>query len=414
MIYKPQSTDKSPDPYSDPFETVLPLCFNTIYYMESAENEGLNNLVRKYFQQDPNDQLPRDLRRFPYRFRYVTQAEVEAEHLRELLAENGSVADSPALAETIDFVRECLHADTGGFLVARQMTESAYEHTADGKPIPQQEHLLTFPLHLANNRSQSIENFVWYVANNDFESLAGVSYYRYNQEKNERHEQSARRSAPGTMTLSFITMPLDTKKIDKEIDRKAQKLNSKLNKYFPDNEAEALEIVERIVEIRKNKLKIDTFCPLAIEKDGKFFYTLNGEKIAFNFVRGPLGKTLYILYLRQIERAAADPTGKTPTYICRNHLNKYKEELFDIYEMMNATGNYSERKQRIDNLWRSPNNVIDKNNKFFEDNFNMEAIAPKYYTIEKVGFDDKGDILDAVGLEKEDFDLGPFSIRYLK
>ena len=398
------------EPFSDPFETVLPLCFNTIYYMESTENEALNQVVRQYFQQqNPNDLLPRDLQRLPYRFRYVTQEEVRPDALRENFAEKGVDVDSPAAAETFDFLRECLHADTGGFLVARQLTESDDNSTDDETGPSHEEQLLTFPLHLAaNNTRQSIKDFVLYVANNDFESLAGVSYYSYYHDKYERRTQ---RSTPGM--LSFITAPLDTKKIDSEIDRKAQQLNKKLNKFFPEDDIDAISICERMVAIMKNNLKIHSFCKLIVKKGGGIYYEHNGREEKCNFVRGPLGRTLYILYLRQIERAAEDPTGKTPTYICRNHLNKHAEELFDIYEMMNATGNYSERKSRIENLWRDPNNVIDKNNKFFEDTFNMEAIAPKYYTIEKVGKDEKGDILDAIGLEVEDFELGPFSIHVL-
>ena len=86
MIYKPQSADQRPEPYSDPFETVLPLCFNTIYYMESTENEALNHTIQQYFQQqNPNDLLPRDLQRLPYHFRYVTQEELQPNTLRENL-----------------------------------------------------------------------------------------------------------------------------------------------------------------------------------------------------------------------------------------------------------------------------------------------------------------------------------------
>ena len=310
-------------------------------------------------------------------------------------------------------MRECLHSETGGFLVARQLTESDDNSTDDETMPSREEQLLSLPLHLANDTQQSIKDFVLYVANNDFESLAGVSYYRYYQDKYTQREQSTRRSNPETITLSLITVPLDTKKIDREIDRKAQRLNSKLSKYFPDDEVEAIKIAKRIVEIRENNLKIDTFCPLTVEKSGEIFYTHNGKKIKCYFERGPLGRTLYILYLRQIERAGKDPTGQTPTYICRNRLNKYADELYNIYRMMNAPGDCLQWKQRIENLWRSPRTVIEKNNNFFEETFNGEAIAPKYYTIEKVGKDDNGDILESIGLEKEDFELGIYSIDWL-
>ena len=81
---------------------------------------------------------------------------------------------------------------------------------------------------------------------------------------------------------------------------------------------------------------------------------------------------------------------------------------------MSPSGSPFERQQRIEDLWRNPSNVISKNNQFFEETFNAEAITPNYYTIEVVGYDENGDELEAVGLETEDFDLGDFSIDKLR
>ncbi len=395
----------------DDLEEPIPLCFNTIYYVETPDNEELNSLVQQFFLQDPNALLPRDLRRLRYRFRYLSQKELQPGKLYKRLAEQGVDNNDPATAEAIDFLRECLHTDTGGYLVARQLPKISEKNGTI--VLDKEEHMLSFPLlHVANTK-QSIQDFLYRLANSDFESLSGVSYSRYHSDKYERRELG-RSSSPGTMSISFIQVPLNISEIDEDTDRKAKEFNNQTNDFLPEDEIKAILIAQRALDLRKNKLKINQLCAISVDKQGKIYYKIDGKEVECKFVRGPLGRALYILYLRQIERAAKDLTGKTPSSICRNHLNKYEDELFEIYTSMKPSGTPLERQQRIEALWRNPSNVISKNNQFFEETFNAEAITPNYYTVEVVGYDENGDELEAVGLETKDFDLGDFSIDKLR
>ena len=119
-IYNPDTEyDISIKSYSE----TIPLCFGIIYYVESSGDDSLNNLVQQCFQQDPNRLLFRDLRQMPYRFRYLTQEELQSDRLCGLLTEVGADTNSRAATETLDLLHECLHSDTGGFLVARLLPE---------------------------------------------------------------------------------------------------------------------------------------------------------------------------------------------------------------------------------------------------------------------------------------------------
>ena len=393
-------------------EKVIPLCFNTIYYVECPNNEELNLFVQQRFAEDLNATLPHDLRKIPYRFRYITQKELQPDNFRKHLAELGADDNGPATDATIDFLRECLYADTGGYLVARQLTKISDKDDENDK-IGVEEHLITFPLLDADDKEEGVKRLLRAVAIADFKILSGVAYHRYYSDKYERRAHQSSHS-PETMTIGLIVVPLDIPEIDAEIDRKAKLLDKEVNHLLPNDDDEAILIAQRFLDLRKNKRKINKLCALSVDDRGKIYYQIDGKEVECKFVRGSLGRTLYILYLRQIERAAKDWTGKTPSSICRNHLNKYEDELLEIYTSMSPSGSPFERQQRIEDLWRNPSNVISKNNQFFEETFNAEAITPNYYTIEVVGYDENGDELEAVGLETEDFDLGDFSIDKLR
>lgn len=410
MCAKTYSPDSEYYVCFDDLEEPIPLCFNTIYYVECPDNEELNSLVQQFFLQDLNELLPRDLRRLRYRFRYLTQKELQPDKLYKRLVEQEVNDNDPATVVAIDFLRECLHTDTGGYLVARQLPKISEKN--DTIVLDKEEHMLSFPLLNVANTEQGIRDFLWRVAAVDFESLSGVSYGRYHSDKYERRELG-RSSSSGTMTISFIQVPLNIPEIDEETDRKAKEFNNMTNDLLPEDEIKAILIAKRALNLRENKLKINKLCPLLVDKQGKIYYKIDGKEVECKFKRGIIGRALYILYLRQIERAAKDSTGETPSSICRNHLNKYEDELLDIYTSMDPSGTPLERQQRIEALWRNPTNEICKINTFFEETFNAEAITPNYYTIEVVGYDKNGDKLEAVGLETEDFDLGDFSIDKL-
>lgn len=138
---------------------MIPLCFNTIYYVECPDNEELNLFVQHCFSEDLNATLPRDLRKIQYRFHYLTQKELQPDNLRKHFSELGEDNNTPATDATIDFLRECLYADTGGYLVARQLTKISDKDDEKDK-IGVEEHLITFPLLKANDKEEDVKRLL--------------------------------------------------------------------------------------------------------------------------------------------------------------------------------------------------------------------------------------------------------------
>lgn len=390
------------------FEDVLPLCFCRIYYVESPGNDTLNSLVRQFFHQNPNGMLPCDLKHLTYSFCYYTQEDVCPDNLHRHFGEADVNAYGFAADEAVSFLRECLYAETGGYLVARRLLPEIQKDVEEVWGA--HEMLLSLSLLNETDIESAIGWFVLQVAQEDFHSLSGIEYSNYYHDKYCWREQ---RSTPGM--LGMIIRRLNTPEIDAEMEDRAILVEQKIREWIPDDGKDALKVFERALEIRKNRAKINEFCKIEVGFLGDIKYVLpNNQKRDVKFIRGTLGRTLYILFLRQIERAAADRTGQTSPCICVSLLYKYREELLAIYEKMTPRLREANLSDTIEKLWRSPSNVISKNNDFFRENFNLESIDPKYYTIEVVGKNEKGEDLYAVGLDVEDFDLGWFSIFKLK
>jgi hypothetical protein len=415
MIYKPQSTDKSPEPHSEPFETMLPLCFQTIYYMESTENEALNNLVQQYFQQDPNSLLPHDLRRLPYRFRYITQEEVQSDNLRESLAKNGIDVDSPAATETVALLRECLHSETGGFLAARLLTKPITDDEDEEDADSQHEHLLTLPLLKANNPQRSILDFVSQLAQADFKTLAGTSFYSYYHDK---YDNKTSGGLPTGM-MGFLVVRTDTEQVDETIRNTLSELCDRglIKLSDGDIHKNPSSLFKEILEAIDNNKKLTQPCGLWVNENGQIFLDTPDGPLKCN-CRGKLSRALYILFLRQIERAENDPSGQTPTSICLVDLDKYYDELVNIYKQMNPQGNIFSWKRSIKILCEEPSNEISHINTDFKGKFHVDHIRKKYnkhYTIDLLNEKDpqSGQSLYAIGLSMKDITLGEFSINKL-
>ena len=417
MCAKTYIPDAEHDTSLKSYDVTIPLCFGTVYYVENQENEPLNNLVRRCFQQDQNRLLPSDLQQIPYRFRYLTQSEVQTEKICGLLTEAGIDMDSRAATETLDLLHECLHSKTGGFLVARSLPEPPKRGKDDESLVPK-DRLLSCLLPDTTDLDTHIGNFMLALAKADFESLAGVSYGRY---YNDKYEWRGSRSSSGTM--GFLISKLDIHEIDKTMKQTLTELiDSGQIKLLPEeNINDTPAMLKKIAEAIEDNKEIDILCKLEVDDKGDIFFQppQGGHPIKCRFESGLLGKALYILFLRQIERAAADPSGRTPSSICLTFLDEYKNELLAIYKEMGPSGSPFYWARMISQFCEDNNNERSRINKFFDRNFYLDILEKtyhgKHYTIQKVGKDLKtGHNLYAVELDVDDFDLGDFSIDRLK
>ena len=94
----------------------VPLAFDTVYFVESPDNEPLNQAMRQIEQSHRPLLENAEVQPFPFRLLCLTREELAADRLRARFA--GLFA--PELVDgTIDALRECLQADTGGTLTAR-------------------------------------------------------------------------------------------------------------------------------------------------------------------------------------------------------------------------------------------------------------------------------------------------------
>ena len=251
-IYNPDTEyDISIKSYSE----TIPLCFGIIYYVESLENDSLNNLVRQCFQQDPNRLLSRDLRQMPYRFRYLTQEELQSDRLCGLLTEVGADTNSRAATETLDLLHECLHSDKGGFLVARLLPEPP-KKDKDDELIAPKNRLLSCSLPDTADLDTYIENFIITLAKTDFESLSGVSYGHYYSDKYEW-----RGSGSSSGTMGFLIPRLDINKVDRTLQQTLTTLLENGQIKLSDSESidDTPELLKKIAAAIEDNKKIDKF-----------------------------------------------------------------------------------------------------------------------------------------------------------
>lgn len=193
------------------------------------------------------------------------------------------------------------------------------------------------------------------------------------------------------------------------VNDRAHDLLELILKKYPYNDA--IKLIKRMETLSDNDGKISQLCKLSVDVKGWIsFISPDGKKIRCDFERGRLGRALYVLYLRQIERSAND--SNTPPFICRNRLVKYKDELLAIYSKMCDNRNMEEMRASIEKLWRNPTNEISQINVFFDRTFDNEALNGKYYSIEQIDETDD-EKPEAIGLTIDDFDLGCYSIRNL-
>ncbi len=385
------------------FDKRVPLPFDAVLYVESPTDESLNELVKMLVVNEgvTVKTMPQP---FPLRFRYVSQGEMDAGKLEKGFENAGYNAEDAQ--EMADRLRSGILAEKGGCLALR-LAPNFDEY---GSPNDDN-FILSMDVSPYNSREafrDAMLQFAQEVAERNFLALAGMTYSFYLKEKNSSSSHYS--VPPGQM--GYIQIKTDTDAIDRKVDRRAREIIEHVATHYPDFDTSIL--INRSVKILGNTDKIRKVCPITVTKEGNILIEdPQGKMKKCDFGRGIIGRVLYVLFLRQLERAEQDP--KIPPYIYRNKLNKHHDEMVKIYSEMayrrGQTRDMEGMENSIENLWRKPTNEISHINAFFEDVFDEESLGGKYYTIRSLVQED-GEKLDAVGLETNDFDLGKYSIYW--
>ena len=176
----------------------------------------------------------------------------------------------------------------------------------------------------------------------------------------------------------------------------------------------AVDLLKKELTKRTSRKKIREFYPVMVMDNNVYYLQLDNmraEKITFR--RANVAKTLYIFFLRQIERASRDksiPKCLSKVEIAENW--KYLDEIQNIYEQI--SGKKSDIKQWFQNS--APNNdfinAISSIRKTFENIFFIPHIKVlrKCYSVEIMGEDSYGNSRYGIELGVNNFDLGEFSI----
>lgn len=400
------------------FSSTVPLRYDTVYYVESIDNEDLNNTMRQLQHAGPlfrnAEMLP-----FPMKLQYVSQKDLDSDYLRTQL--NGT-SDADDLNDTIDNLRQCFSADTGGTLIARCLPAFSYDDVMEDDSA-----VCSYPEIRSTSTEDAVENaksFARFVAEENFERLSGESYYTFQQAKEDA--KYPRRSSGG-YGMGFIVRLPDPKKITDDMQRRVSELDDIIKKLAENDDDFADELLSVFLMKRQGEGKYKKVYPIVVERDKIYIKISEKKRKHVVFRRAGIAKTLYIFFLRQIEKA--NKNHSEPIYVSKVGLADYKEELISIYERMSrwaTRGNPddSDIENIIESLYDKTksnnnefNNALSSIRYFFNNEFDVDAIKEhfnKCYTVEKMGKDKFGNDTYGINLGPEDFDLGMYSIDRLK
>ena len=338
----------------------------------------------------------KEMQLFPIKLQYVSQKELDNEHLRSQLVEY----DAEDVDDAIYYLRECLSADNGGTLTARYMPREGSDPTLwDVCSIPLND--LTSP----DEISAKARNFARNMAETDFARLAGVSYQTYLNAREEAYN-------PSNPMMGFST--IHTRKYP-DPNRIIQKAQANLIEIYSNLKSEAelenfAEMLESVIKMTKKTGKLNVFRPIVVKNDKIWLKNPDGKSTQVVCDRYGVAKTLYIFFLRKIESAAKN--NSKPIYISKAGLMDHAEELLDIYGLISNSSTV----KNIESLLDDFANALSSIRRFFKGKFDVEAIEKQFnkcYSIEVMGRDDYNSDAYGINLEPEDFDLGFYSIDNL-
>ena len=177
----------------------------------------------------------------------------------------------------------------------------------------------------------------------------------------------------------------------------------------------AAELLGLEKQRRENMAKVKLPCKLEVQDDRICIELPDQSLKKITFGRGNVAKTLYVFFLRQIERA--EEGRNVPTCLSQVEMEAYKDELFYIYQ------NISGKKCRMQDVesWLKKGtlsnefaNATASIRKYFDALFDVLTLKFKFgkcYSIEIMGKDRFGNPRYGIDLKTSDFNLGWYSIQ---
>ncbi len=379
------------------FSSSVSLCYDTVYYVESPDNEALNHAMLQ-LQQEGSLFYDSEMMSFPMKLQYVSQKELDDDYLRSQL---GDSYDAEDVDDAIYDLRKCLSADMGGTITACYMPRKGSEST--------REDICSLPLFEFATPESAVANakrFAKNVAETDFQRVMGVSYQQYSKSYENLYNPPL--PSFGNM-MGYIRNTV-------EPDEVVRIIKSKLENVKDRSALGIIEMLKSNIKKIEDMCKLDIFCPLSIYNDEIWLNFPDQDKMEVTFGRGVVAKTLYIFYLQQIERVKKNP--ELPKFLSQSELYDYIPELKKIYEKIksrevsdNDIASWCDKS--INTFIRAVSSI----NNFFKREFDLGLIKKKEhksYLLEIKGKDDNGNSRYGIDLEPDDFDLGDYDIDRMK
>lgn len=392
--------------------TVVPLRYDTIYYVESTDNEALNNEMRQ-LQQVGSLFHDKEMLPFPIKLQYVSQKELDGDYLR---AQLDGTFNAEEVNGVVENMRECLSADKGGSLTARCVPSfSIYNVMEDDYAVCFYSDFDSIP---AEKAAEKAKSFARYVAEKDFERLMGKTYFDYKCEI--EYDQNYGPLSGGFGMMSFQVNLPEPRRVTRNMQRGFSELDEKLKRIAEISGISPEELVATYLNEKQRKGKLKKICPIYIKNNNIYIRLSENESKKVAFSRGRIPKAIYIFYLQQIELAGT--YINLPKLVSQVELEKYKEVLITIY--WEITGDYSKSVNDIMTWWDKGTNTftgaVAAINKFFNREFDIEFLRKEYHNSYLLEIKDKDSYLNSsygIDLSSEYIDLGKFSVRnesYLK
>ena len=389
--------------------TPVPLRYDTIYYVESLNNEALNNTMRQ-LQQAGQLFMNTDMLPFPIKLQYVSQKELDSDYLQAKL---NATYDTEEVNEVVENMRECLSADKGGCLTARYMPSFTKGNVMkDDYAVCSYLNFDSIPIEDAFEKAKS---FACYVAKNDFERLMGKSYYAYQQEK--KYEQYSRSSSSGFGMMSFLVNLPEPKIVTRNLKQGISDLDDKIKRIAKTNGITPEELLATFLKEQQRKGKQKKVCPIFVKDDNIYIKISENDNKKVSFNRGYVAKALYIFFLQQIELVSHNIN--LPGLVSQVELENYKEVLLAIYRDISC--DYSKSEKDTSSWWDKEVNTflpaVSSINTFFKNEFDIEALKKTYqssYLLEIRGKDSYGNSRYGLGLSQNNIDLGKYSVTNKK
>lgn len=175
----------------------------------------------------------------------------------------------------------------------------------------------------------------------------------------------------------------------------------------------AADLLERELKRQIDKDKLRKPYPISVYNDEIYLELPGNKREELDFKRrGPYSRTLYIFFLRQLERASKD--RKVSPCLSQEEMKDYSDELQKIYESVGGrTKTFLQTVFLRSSMSGDFNNACSDIRTSLGHFFNTDVLKKNYgkcFSIEIMGKDRYGNPRYGIDLDIDDFDLGWYSI----